>query len=209
MHSCTWLEGKNRVEKKISYLRLLSRSDSVVFGQLHTPGFDGKRSIYSKVENAAGNLCISGIGYFVNRPVSLQIVDLGVDVNNCGDFCVLDAIRNNVYYGHKMVGVNLIRTRAPEVEFLDSISTEDDAVWDDMQRCMNDVDKSSPSYGELLPNVVNSLERSLNGDAHTIHSILRMDRFLTYIIQEKKTIKTFENDHLNFYAKLIPLKQMW
>mmetsp|Transcript_5876 Transcript_5876/g.8643 ORF Transcript_5876/g.8643 Transcript_5876/m.8643 type:complete len:642 (+) Transcript_5876:46-1971(+) len=209
MHSCTWLEGKNRVEKKISYLRLLSRSDSVVFGQVHTPGFDGKRSIYSEVEIATGNLCISGIGYFVNRPVSLQIVDLGVEVNYCKDSCVLDAIRNTVYYGHEMVGVNLIRTRAPEVEFLDSISTEDDAVWGNMLTCMNAVDKSSPSYGELLPNVVNSLECSLNGDVHTIHSILRMDRFLTYIIQEKKTIKTFENDHLNFYAKLIPLKQMW
>eukprot|EP00957_Ditylum_brightwellii_P018803 1413291-Ditylum_brightwellii.AAC.1 len=161
MQSCTWLEGKNQVEKKISYLRLLSRSDSVVFGQLHTPGFDGKQSIYSEVEIATGNLCISGIGYFVNRPVSLQIVDLGVEINNC-DFCVLDAIRNTVYYGHEMVGVNLIRTRAPEVEFLDSISTEDDAVWDIMQRCINAVDKSSPSYGELLPNVVNSLERSLS-----------------------------------------------
>mmetsp|Transcript_149 Transcript_149/g.281 ORF Transcript_149/g.281 Transcript_149/m.281 type:complete len:116 (-) Transcript_149:739-1086(-) len=111
-----------------------------------------------------------------------------------------------VYYNSGVISGNKIQSRAPEVEFLGSITTEDDAVWDTLLGCMDAVENSSPSYGELLPNAVNLLERSLGGDVHTMHSVFRMDRFLTHIIQEKKTIKTFENDHLNFYPKLIPMK---
>jgi len=204
MQSCTWLEGKDRVEKKITYLRLSCGPDTLVFGQMHTPGFDGKQSIYSKVESAAGNLCITGIGYFDNKPVTLQVVDLGLA---CED--VVDAMNTCVYYNNGVISGNKTQSRAPEVEFLGSITTEDDAVWNTLLGCMDAVENSSPSYGELLPNAVNLLEHSLGGDVHTMHSVFRIDRFLTHIIQERKTIKTFENDHLNFYSKLIPMKQMW
>lgn len=204
LQCCTWLEGKDRVEKKISYMRMTCGSDTLVFGELHKPEFDGEHSIYSESESATGNLCLSGIGFFDNKPITLQIVDLGPD---CED--VVDAMDTCVYYNHGVISGNVIRSRASEVDFLGSITTENDNVWEVLLGCMDAVENSSPSYGELLPNAVNLLEGALSGDVHTIHSVLRLDRFLTYTIQEQKSIKTFENDHLNFYSKLIPMKQMW
>jgi len=204
LQSCTWLEGKDRVEKKISYLRLSSGGDALEFGTIHESGFDGKRSIYSEVESATGKLCLSGVGYFDNKPISLQVVDLGAD---CED--VVDAMDTCVYYNNGVISGNVVRSRAKEVEFLSSIVTEDDQVWDCLVGCMDAVENSSPSYGELLPNAVNLLESSLSGDVQTIHSVFRMDRHLTHAIQQQQGIDTFENDHLNFYSKLIPMKQMW
>jgi len=204
LQSCTWLEGKDRVEKKISYLRLSSGGDALEFGTIHESGFDGKRSIYSEVESATGKLCLSGVGYFDNKPISLQVVDLGADCND-----VVDAMDTCVYYNNGVISGNVVRSRAKEVEFLSSIVTEDDQVWDCLVGCMDAVENSSPSYGELLPNAVNLLERSLSGDVQTIHSVFRMDRHLTHAIQQQTSIDTFENDHLNFYSKLIPMKQMW
>ena len=69
-----------------------------------------------------------------------------------------------------------------------------------LKGCMNAVENSRPSHSELLPNTINLLKG--------VHSVLRMDRYLTHVIQERATIQTFENEHLNFYAKLIPMKQM-
>jgi len=205
LQSCTWLVGRNgQVKKKISYLKISCKSDVMVFGKSHIPGFDGERSIFGPSERAEGNLCICGIGYFDSKPISLQVVDLGSD---CKD--VVDAMDTNVYYNRGVISGNVIRSRRPEVAFLGSITTENDDVWDVLLGCMDAVENSCPSYGELLPNAVNFLEGALNGDIEAIHSILRMDRFLTHTIQEKNTIQTFENDHLNFYAKLIPMKQMW
>ena len=60
-----------------------------------------------------------------------------------------------------------------------------------------------------MPNAVDLLEEALSGDIEAIHSVLRMDRYLTHIVQKKQKIQTFSNDRANFYAKLIPLKQMW
>jgi len=202
---CTFLEGGGgRVEKKISYIMLRGNGETIMFGQVHEEGFDGKSSIYSEVESATGNLCIAGIGYFDNKPISLQVVDLGAD---CDD--VVDAMDTCVYYNNGVISGNLIRSRMKEVEFLNSITTENDAVWDVLEGCMDAVENSSPSYGELLPNAINLFETALNGNVDTIHSVMRLDRYLTHVIQEKKTIDTFDNDNLNFYAKLIPMKQMW
>ena len=82
-----------------------------------------------------------------------------------------------MYYNHGVISGTLIRSRFKEVEFLDSITTEDDNVWNVLVDCMDAVENSSPSYGELLRNAVNLLEKSLGGNVHTIHSVLRLDRF--------------------------------
>mmetsp|Transcript_31828 Transcript_31828/g.42432 ORF Transcript_31828/g.42432 Transcript_31828/m.42432 type:complete len:161 (-) Transcript_31828:2847-3329(-) len=113
-----------------------------------------------------------------------------------------------VYNNNGVISGNKIRSCAPEVEFFGLITTDDDAVWDTLLGCMGAVENSSPRYGEFLPNDANLLECSLGGDIHTMHSALWLDWFFTHIIQEKKTIKMFENDHLNLYPKLIPMKQM-
>jgi len=205
MQCCTWLKEKHgKVSKKITYLNIQCGSDEMVFGEPIQPGFDGDRSIYVPSEHAEGNLCICGIGYFDSKPISLQVADLGSD---CKD--VVDAMDTNVYYNNGVISGNIARSRLREVEFLGSITTEQDDVWNVLLGCMDAVEHSSPSYGELLPNVVDLLEGSLQGDIEAIHSVLRMDRFLTHTIHQKKKIRTFENDKLNFYAKLIPMKQMW
>ena len=49
-------------------------------------------------EAATGNLLISGIGYFDNKPICLQVVDLG---NACED--KLDAINTCVYYNREVM----------------------------------------------------------------------------------------------------------
>jgi hypothetical protein len=47
-----------------------------------------------------------------------------------------------------------------EIENQQSIATEDDEVWALLQWCMDAIENSNPSYGELLPNTINLLERS-------------------------------------------------
>jgi len=204
MQSCTWL-GKNQIlNKKMTYLKLSSGENTMVFGKPHISGFDGERSIYAPLEQTHGKLCISAVGYFSNKPVSLQIVDLGWD---CQD--VVDAMDTNVYYHNGVISGNITRSRKAEVEFLGSITTDQDYVWEVLEGCMDAIENSSPSYGELLPNAVDLLEEALSGDIKAIHSVLRMDRYLTHIVQKKQKIQTFSTNRANFYAKLIPLKQMW
>jgi hypothetical protein len=207
MQSCTWLtEGRTggTVEKKMSYLKISCGSEALIFGEPRSPGFDGNRSIYAPTERAEGKLCIAAIGYFNHRPVCLQVVDLGSDCEE-----VVDAMNTNVYYHNGVISGNITRSRQAEVEFLESITTDQNHVWEVLDGCMDAIENSRPCHGELLPNAVDLLEEALRGDIETIHSVLRMDRFLTHIIQEQKTIKTFESDRSNFYSKLIPLKQMW
>ncbi len=204
MQSCTWLGANQILCKKITYLKLTSGNNSIVFGEPHISGFDGDRGIYAPVEDAHGKLCISAIGYFDSKPISLQIVDLG---SGCQD--VVDAMDTNVYYHNGVISGNITRSRKAEVEFLGSITTDQDHVWEVLEGCMDAIEGSSPSHGELLPNAVDLIEEALSGDIEAIHSVLRVDRYLTHIIQQKKTIQTFSSDRSNFYAKLIPLKQMW
>lgn len=204
LQMCTWLEERTRVEKKISFIRLTSSQGTVAFGELKPSGFDGKKSIFHKPEKAEGRLLLVGVGFYDNKPIALQVVKLS---EGCKD--PVDEMDTTIYYNNRVISMRNLRAGLAEIEFKGNIALEDNEVWEILLFCMDAVENSSPSYGELMPNVINLLESALSHNLQAAHAVFRLDRFLTHVVTERISIRSLENDHLNFYSKLIPMKQMW
>ena len=167
-------------------------------------------------------------GIFDHRIIFLSLLNFSASPAFCSDHTA------TIYYNNTtgVISGNFIRDtqQLMDVEYGNSIIMEDGSIlYGDksiVHNCMKAIGRSNPSCGELLPNTVDLFERSLNGDLQSIHTVFRLDRYLSYIIQNRQPIVALnysmdttttttngddggEQQHeWNHYSKLIPMKQM-
>jgi hypothetical protein len=190
----------HRLEKFICYLCLESLAgEKLEFGDLNEVGtIQGKSWLQPEV--AEGKLCITGVGFADAFPVSMQLVDvapMGDDVD--------DALER-IFYGRDVLSFTCLHTGLALYEHHGMIAMEDPSAIPVLEAVMEAVEHANPSWTGLLPNAINIIDDALAAKMGTTASVLRLDRYLTHVIQKKLSVGMWDAS-TNHYKKLIPLKQ--